>query len=398
MSAAQVDSVCADSTYNYRMLGLETLFLLDPAVCFLNHGSFGATPKPVVDEYQRWQRELERQPVEFLGRRHNDLMRASRAALAAYFRTEADNLVYTQNVTIAINIVSRSLSLGPGDDVLASDHEYGACDRTWRFLSRERGFRYVNQHISVPLVSRERLVEEFWQGVTPQTRVIFLSHITSPTAIRFPVEEICERARAAGILTVIDGAHAPGQIDLDLPRIGVDFYGGNLHKWLCAPKGAGFLYARPDVQDLLKPLVVSWGYESETPSGSQFVDYHEWWGTRDIAAFLSVPAAIEFQRSHDWLSVRKECHRLLREVLDDIEHITGLPSFYPDDSWYVQAATAPLPDGTDIERLKSRLYDEYAVEVPLIDWNGHKLMRISIQAYNTGRDADRLHEALSRLL
>ncbi len=380
------------------MHGLETEFLLDPSVCFLNHGSFGATPKPVFEEYQRWQRELERQPVEFLGRRHNDLMRSSRAALASYFQTVPDTLVYTQNVTIAINIVARSLSLGPGDEVLASDHEYGACDRTWRFLSKECGFRYVNQPVSVPLVSRERLVDEFWQGITPRTRVIFLSHITSPTAIRFPVEEICRRARAAGILTVIDGAHAPGQIDLDLPAIGADFYGGNLHKWLCAPKGAGFLYARPEVQSLLKPLVVSWGYESESPSGSQFVDHFEWWGTRDIAAFLSVPAAIRFQQSHEWAAVREECHELLGEILRDTAQITGLHSFYQDDSWYVQAATAPLPDNVNVLELKSRLYDGYAIEVPLVEWNGHKLMRVSIQGYNSRRDAERLHDALIRLL
>jgi isopenicillin-N epimerase len=380
------------------MRGLESEFLLDPKVCFLNHGSFGATPKPVFEEYQRWQRELERQPVEFLGRRHNDLMRSARAALAAFFKTETDNLVYTQNVTIAINIVARSLALGTGDEVLASDHEYGACDRTWSFLSRECGFHYVRRPIAVPLVSRQELVDELWQGVTPQTRVIFLSHITSPTAIRFPVEEICQRARAAGILTVIDGAHAPGQIELNLPRIGADFYGGNLHKWLCAPKGAGFLYARPEAQRLLKPLVVSWGYESETPSASRFVDYFEWWGTRDVAAFLSVPAAIRFQESQDWASLREDCHQLLGEMLSDIEKITALRSFYPNDSWYVQAATAPLPESTDIIKLKSRLYDEYRVEVPLMDWNGHKLMRISVQGYNTARDADRLHEALIHLL
>ncbi len=386
------------SPYNGNMPVSKEDFLLDRDVCFLNHGSFGATPIPVFEEYQRWQRELERQPVEFLGRRHNELMRSSRAALAGYLHTEADNLVYTQNVTIAINIVARSLSLGPGDEVLASDHEYGACDRTWRFLSRECGFRYVNEPVSVPLTTRERLVEELWQGATPSTRAIFLSHIISPTAIRFPVEEICQRAREAGILTVIDGAHAPGQIELDLPALGADFYGGNLHKWLCAPKGAGFLYARPEVQRLLKPLVVSWGYESEKPSGSQFVDYHEWWGTRDIAAFLSVPAAIRFQQSHDWVSVRADCHQLLREILSDTERITGLRSFYPDDSWYVQAATALLPNNTDIVELKSRLYDEYKVEVPLVDWNGHKLMRVSVQGYNTSRDAERLHEALIHLL
>src|SRR5512143_927889 len=325
------------------MLDLEKEFLLDPDICFLNHGSFGATPREVFQEYQRWQRELERQPVEFLGRRHNGLMRASRAALAAYFKTDPDNLVYTQNVTIAVNIVARSLGLGPDDEVLASDHEYGACDRTWRFLSRQRGFKYINRPVGVPLVSRESLVEDFWLGVTPRTRVIFLSHLTSSTAIRFPIEEICRRARAAGILTLIDGAHGPGQIPLDLPALGADFYGGNLHKWLCAPKGAGFLYARPEVQDLLQPLIVSWGYESDEPSGSTFIDHHEWWGTRDIAAFLAVPAAIEFQAAHDWDSVRRACHEMLAELLDRINRLTGLRCFYPDDGWYVQVAAAPLP-------------------------------------------------------
>ncbi len=380
------------------MPDLKAEFLLDPTVCFLNHGSFGATPGPVFDEYQRWQRELERQPVEFLGRRHNELMHASRAALAAYLKTDAENVVYTQNVTIAINIVVHSLRLGAGDEVLATDHEYGACDRAWRFQAKQHGFTYINQAINVPLESAERILDELWRGVTPRTRVIFLSHITSPTAIRFPVEAVCRRARAAGILTVVDGAHAPGQLDLDLPALGADFYGGNLHKWLCAPKGAGFLYARPEVQALLKPLVVSWGYESDTPSGSTFIDHHEWWGTRDIAAFLSVPAAIRFQAEHDWPAVRARCHELLRRALGSIGQLTGLQGLHPDDSWYIQVASTPLPAVTDTNQLKARLYDEYRVEVPLIEWNGLKLLRVSMQAYNDQQDADRLIEALSRLL
>ncbi|MBI3153592.1 MAG: aminotransferase class V-fold PLP-dependent enzyme, partial [Chloroflexi bacterium] len=294
------------------MFNLKKHFLLNPTVTFLNHGSFGAAPKPVFKEYQRWQRELEYQPVEFLGRRHNDLMRASREVLGKYLGTSAENLVYAQNVTIALNIVARSLELGVGDEVLTTNHEYGAMDRTWRFLSKERGFAYINQ--PVDLTSQDDFVESFWKGVTPRTRVIFLSHITSPTATIFPVEKIIQRARAKNIITVIDGAHVAGQLPLHLDSLGADFYCGNLHKWLCAPKGAGFLYARPQVQHLLKPLVVSWGYESETPSGSTFIDHHEWWGTRDIAAFLSVPKAIEFQQNHAWAEVRGACHQLAVET------------------------------------------------------------------------------------
>ena len=256
----------------------------------------------------------------------------------------------------------------------------------------------MRQALPVPLPSGDEVVECLWQRVTPRTRLIFTSHITSPTAVCLPVDAICRRARTNGILTLIDGAHAPGQVEVDLEKIGADFYTGNLHKWLCAPKGAGFLYARPEVQHLLDPLVISWGYESEAPSGSPFVDYFEWWGTRDIAAFLSVPAAIDFQALRDWKTIQAACHELLGKLLSGIARITGLPPFYSNDGWYAQMATASLPPEVDIVTLKSRLYDKYRIEVPLMDWNGRKLMRISIQGYNTQRDAEHLLEALPHLL
>ena len=381
------------------MLSLKKYFLLDPNIHFLNHGSFGATPTPVFREYQRWQLELERQPVEFLGRRITKLMADSRAALGEYVGTHADNLIYAQNVTIALNIIARSLELGSNDEVLATDHEYGAMDRMWRFLSRERGFRYVNHHIRIPLTTEENFIQDLWQSVTPRTRVIFISHITSPTALIFPIQEIIRRAQKAGILTIIDGAHAPGQIPLQLDSLGADFYCGNLHKWLCAPKGAGFLYARPEKQHLLKPLVISWGYESETPGYSQFVDHNEWWGTRDMAAFLSVPAAIAFQEKHDWDEVRDACHGLARSALERICELTGLPPLHAEaDTWFRQMVAAPLPIDTNITVLKTRLYDEYHIEVPLIDWNGNKLIRVSVQGYNSKRDIDQLCRALSLLV
>jgi len=209
-------------------------------------------------------------------------------------------------------------------------------------------------------------------------------------------------------LTVIDGAHAPGQITLRLDDLGADFYGGNLHKWLCAPKGAGFLFARPEAQDLLKPLVVSWGYEAEFPGTSRFVDYFEWTGTRDIAAFLSVPTAIEFQREHEWEKVRGACHDLVHEANERICEITGLPALQSSNInlpqkgemriMPLQMIAIPLPDITDLIALKTSLYDEYRIEVPLILWNGYKLIRVSVQGYNTRRDIDKLVKALSVLL
>ena len=381
------------------MTSLCEQFILDPQVVFLNHGSFGATPRPVFENYQNWQRELERQPVEFLGRRAPLLLQESRAALAAYLGTQTDQVVYVTNATVGLNIVAHSLKLGPNDEVLTSNHEYGALDRTWRLLARKQSFKYINQPISLPVTTVNDFVDSFWQGVTPRTRVIFLSHITSPTALIFPVQEICARAREAGILTVIDGAHAPGQIPLQLDQLGADFYSGNLHKWLCAPKGSAFLYARPEVQHLIEPLVISWGWESDTPGPSRFVDYLEWGGTRDISAFLAVPAAIQFQQENDWDEIRTACHQLTVETARRVSRLTGLPALSPiSPQWFQQMAAAALPPQTDTIWLKQALYDHYRIEIPIIEWQDKKLVRFSFQAYNTAQNILDLENALQELL
>jgi isopenicillin-N epimerase len=377
---------------------LSEFFLLRPDVIFLNHGSFGACPRPVFEVYQKWQLELERQPVEFLGRQFSDLMRAAREALAAYVNAVPEDLVFVPNATTGLNIVARSLALGPGDEILASDQEYGALERTWNFLCRKTGAKFKQEAIALPLTTRDEFIDRFWAGVTPRTRVIFLSHITSPTALIFPVDEICSRARAEGILTIIDGAHALGQIPVDLSNLGCDFYSSNAHKWTQSPKGSAFLYARRYVQHLVEPLVVSWGYDSETPSGSRFIDEQEWTGTRDIAAYLSVPAAIEFMRAHDWEKVQARCHELAQYARQGICAITGLESLSPDSpEWYAQMVSLPLPSCI-AEVLKQRLYDEFRIEVPIINWNGKQLIRVSIQAYNSRADVDALLEALRTLL
>ena len=238
----------------------------------------------------------------------------------------------------------------------------------------------------------------FWAGVTGRTRIIFISHITSPTALTFPVAEICRRARVAGILTIVDGAHAPGQVPLNLAELGADIYTGACHKWLCAPKGAAFLYARPEMQPWLEPLVVSWGWEAEIPGPSRFVDWHEWQGTRDIAAYLAVPAAIAFQAEHGWASVRRRCHALASETRQRIIELTGLPAVCPDDPcWFSQFFAARLPD-CNLDALKARLYAEHRVEVPLVRWNGEPFIRVSFQAYNDQADADALLVVLALTL
>ncbi len=378
---------------------LRSLFLLRPDVTFLNHGSFGACPRPVFEEYGRWQRAIEEQPVEFLGRKAPALLRDARHLLGDYLGCDGNDLVYVINATMGVNIVARSLALGPGDEVLATDHEYGACDRTWKFITAKNGASYRQVRIPVPVSTHEDIVERLFAAVTPSTKVLFISHITSPTALTFPVAEVCRRARELGIITLVDGAHAPGQIPLDLEAVGADFYVGNLHKWLCAPKGAAFLYARRDMQDLLEPLVVSWGWDTIMPGDSRFIDHLQTFGTDDISAVLAVPAAIRFQQEQGWDQVRADCHELVRRARQEIAEIVGGQPLAPDSSlWYAQMSALSLPDEIDGALLQQRLYTEHLVEIPVFSWNGMQTIRISMQGYNGWDDVERLLEALRAVL
>jgi isopenicillin-N epimerase len=382
------------------MPSLKQYFLLDPNVIFLNHGSYGATPKPVFEAYQNWQLRLEHQPVLFLGRELPHLLRESRVVLGNYLNADADDLVYIPNATHGVNIVAHSLQLKSEDEILTSDHEYGACDYTWDFICAKTDARYIHQHISLPVRSKEEIIEQFWQGVSPQTKVIYLSQITSATALRLPVEEICQRARQAGVMTIIDAAHSPGQIPLDLQALNADVVFANAHKWLMNAKGSAFLYVRQGLQDLIEPLVVSWGYHAtpDIATGSQFVDYLQWTGTKDPTAALTVPDAIQFMKDHDWDTVRGQCHLLLRQAVERICDLTGMPPLYPLDSdFYSQMAIAPLPT-SNLHALKSRLYDEFKIEVPLTEWQDRQFIRISVQGYNTQEDIDALVSALEILL
>ncbi len=376
---------------------MRDLFLLDPEITFLNHGSFGACPRPVFDTYQEWQRRLERHPVKFLIRDLPTHLYRSRAALGTFVHADADDLVLVTNATEAVNIVARALPFAAGDEVLTTDHEYGACNHIWEMLSGKHGFSYIKQNIPLPLSSPEEIVEQLWAGVTARTKLIFISHIISKTAVRFPVEQICARARAGGILTLVDGAHALGQLPLDMEAIGADFYTSNAHKWLMAPKGAAFLYTRRDKQPLIEPLIVSWGYRlgnAFSQTNSQYVNYLEWTGTRDPAAMLTIPAAIDFFQTHEWPKRRQESKALLNYWLQEMEALTGLPSIYPSSYFYQQMGVARLPRMDDLAGFKAKLYDNYQIEIPQTEWHDLQFLRISIQAYNTKADVDKLLEAV----
>jgi isopenicillin-N epimerase len=387
------------------MSNLRHEFLLEPDIIYLNHGSFGATPRPVFQAYQAWQLRMERQPVRFITEELFPALKQAREVLGAYLGSPGDDLVYIPNATFGANLVARSLALQPGDEILTTDHEYGACNNVWQYVAEKTGANYIHQPIALPATTAEEIVEQLWAGVNERTRVIYLSHITSPTALIMPVEAICRRAREAGILTVIDGAHAPGQIDLNLEAMAPDFYFGNCHKWLMSPKGAGFLYVRPERQALIEPLVVGWGWgrQREFSFGSDFLDYTQYLGTNDLSAYLAAPAAVEFQETHDWPAQRARCHALARQVVERVADLTGLPPIYPDappgeQGFYAQMACAPLPIQENLKAFKARLYDRHRVEVPFVQWRDRQFVRVSIQAYNSEEDVDALLAALAEEL
>jgi isopenicillin-N epimerase len=370
---------------------LRDEFLLDPDVTFLNHGSFGATPRAVFERYQEWQLELERQHVLFIARRLEALLAEARAALAAYVGADADDLVFVQNAGAAVNVSAWPLGLQPGDEVLSTDLEYGALDLTWEHVCGDFGARYVRTPIRLPVTSAEEILETVWAGVGPRTRALFLSHHTSSTAVTLPVAELCRRAREAGIRTIVDGAHAPAHLPLNLREVDADYYAGNCHKWLCAPKGAGFLYVRRELQRDVHPLQISWGYQGDDPS---FVARHEKQGTRDSSAYLTVPAAIAWQRDHDWDVVRERCHQLARRARNEL----GLEPLTPDSAeFFRQMITLRVPDDAPMD-LQERLYDEYRIEIPVFERGEQRFIRASFQGYNDATDLERLKSALDELL
>ena len=265
-----------------------------------------------------------------------------------------------------MNAVIRSLRLEPGDEVLTTRHEYGAVTRTWEFMGAN-------------LVYAEP--DELVQAIGQRTRAVSVSHITSPTALVLPVAEICAAARAVGALAIVDGAHAPGQLPLNLDALGADVYAGNCHKWLCAPKGAGFLWARPEHQRWIEPLVISWGYGADRT----FADRHGWQGTRDPAAVLTIPAAIEAHRALDL----ERCRRLAAAFHDRLPPYAPAPA---PQMWATEVAT-DAPD-----ELQRRLFDEHAIEVVVREWEGKSLLRVSIAPYNEAADVERLLGALAALI
>ena len=373
---------------------MKDLYLLDPDITFLNHGSFGACPKPVFDAYQNWQRKLENQPVQFMVIDVYEHLALARNKLGAFIGCDGDDLFFIPNATTAVNTIIRSLDLGPGDEVLSTNHEYGSLIRAWEWVAKEKGFHFIQHEFPLPLKTHEDFIEDFWESVTANTRIIFVSHITSSTGLIFPAEKICSRARKDGILTIIDGAHVPGQLALDITAMDPDVYTGACHKWLSAPKGSTFLYVKNDLQSIIKPLIISWGEAGDDPGPSQFLKDNQYQGTRDPSAFLAVPAAIDFQKEHNWNTVKKSCRELNRRTRDRAYKIIHTDPICPNtEEWLVQMASVEV-DVNNEQALKDTLLETYKIEIPVFTWQEKTLLRFSFNAYNDEHDADVLIGAL----
>jgi isopenicillin-N epimerase len=380
------------------MNNIKDKFLINDDVTYLNHGSFGACPKPIFNDYQKWQLLLEREPVKFFTEVGPEQLLVSKKSLANYIHCDSDDLIYTTNPTYAINIIAKSMKLSTGDEILTTNQEYGAMNRTWKYYCGKSGAKYIQQNITLPIESKEQIVDQFFGGYTSKTKAIFISHMTSPTALIFPVKEICERAKELGLLTIVDGAHIPGHLPLNLSELQADIYTGACHKWMLAPKGCAFLYVKKELQNNFDPLLISWGYESDTPGPSRFIDYHQMQGTRDFSAFLTIPAAISFMEENNWEVVAKECRKMILLNYPKLCDIAGSNPICPlDENFLGQMCSIPVSCKNPVA-FKQLLTDKYRIEIPVFSLNEKSYLRVSINGYNTQHDINRLDEVLHEVM
>ena len=380
---------------------------LDPDILFLNHGSFGACPIPVLQAQLRVLERLERNPVGFLTREFEPQLDEARRALAEFVEAPAEDLVFVPNATTGVNTVLRSLPLDRGDEILVTSHEYNACRNALDFIAGLAGARVVTVSIPFPIAGPELIVSAVLERVTPRTRLLLIDHVTSPTALILPVEPLVRELNARGIDTLVDGAHGPGMLPLQLQALGAANYTGNCHKWLCAPKGAGFLYARPDRQVGLRPLVISHGANATRRDRSRFRLEFDWTGTQDPAPYLCVPVAIRVLGSllpGGWNALRARNHALAVEGRRILCEALGIAPPCPEEMLGSMAAlpletgeAAAPADGVPVDDpLERALFDRYRIVVPVFRWPDPpaRIVRISAQAYNRAEQYDRLARAL----
>lgn len=380
------------------MKNLKHDFLLEENITYLNFASFGACPKPIFENYIHWQYELEKEPVQFIAHNAIRYLQTSREALAKFIHCHVDDIVLLTNPSYAVNLIAKSFPLKEGDEVLSTQLEYGACERTWKYYCEKAGAIWRIHQIQLPIQSEDEIVEHFFKEVNSKTKLIFISHITSSTALRLPVEKICKKAKELGIITFIDGAHAPGHIPLHIESLNVDIYMGACHKWMMTPKGCSFLYVKKELQNIFDPLVISWGYHSDTPSHSQFLDYHQMQGTRDFSAMLTIPAAIEYMNKNNWEIVKQECRNL---VIDNAPRFFELLQTQPitplNETFLGQMCSVEIKTKQG-EYLQKTLFENFQIEVPIMKLGTKNYLRYSINAFNSQNDLDKLYSALKKCI
>ncbi len=360
---------------------------------YLNHGSFGLAPRAVLELQQDWQRRMQQQPMDFYTRQLRPAWEAARAEVARFVHADAQDLIFVENATVGMNIVAYSFPLAPGDEVVLNDHEYGAVQRIWERRCGESGASVRQARLPARCEDRQQIVDAILAAATDRTRLIVVSHITSPTAITLPVTEICHAARARGIAVCVDGPHAVAQLPLDLRALGADFYTASCHKWLSAPLGSGFLYVARPWQDQVRPPQLSWGLLlPDRPQ--QWWEEFVWTGTRDPSAYLCVPAAIRFLERVGLEAFRARTHALAQYARQQLVDLFGTQPLVPDSpDWYTAMAHVPLPPGPG-RPLQNRLWEQYGIEVPIVEFQGNRYVRVSCHLYNTPAHVDRLTMAL----
>jgi isopenicillin-N epimerase len=373
------------------------LWMLDPAVVFLNHGSFGSCPRAVL-EFQRGLRDrMERRPVQFLGRDLEKLLDDARGALAQFLGAKEENLVFVPSATAGVNTVLRSLRFEPGDELLVTNQEYNACRNALEFVANRTGCKATVAGIPFPLQSGDQIVGAIMAAVTPRTRLALIDHVTSQTGMVLPIARIVDELNARGIDTLIDGAHAPGMVPVNLQALGATYYTSNCHKWLCTPKTAGFLHVRPERQRLVRPLSISHGANSPRVDRSRFLIEFGWTGTSDPTACLSVPEALRFIGSllpGGWPEVMSRNRELALAGRKLLCQALNINPPCPDE-FIGSMASVPVPDAAGEARpsvgplasdpLQEQLRTDYGIEVPVIPWPAppKRLLRISAQLYNS---------------
>lgn len=361
---------------------------LDDDVAYLNHGSVGLSPTPVLDAWTGWIHRIDRQRLGFFRREAEGALAEARERLGAFVGTTGDTLAFVTNATMAMLAIARGFPLEPGDEVLTSDHEYWSVNEIWQRVCREAGAKLVVRKLPVPLPNRDKIVDELLGGVTSRTRLVIFSHITYRTSVILPVEALCRRAREMGVAVCVDGAHALAQLPLDIDALDCDYYVASCHKWLLAPAGTGFLYVHPRARDTIAPLTGV--LKGDWRDGAVM-------GTQDFSRFLAVPAAIDFMESAGLDGFRRRSHALAAYARERISELTGLRPWFEDSpDWYGSMIALPLPPVNDRE-IQDALWRDFQIESYVKNWLDRSLIRVSCHLYTQAAEIDRLVDALRAL-